>query len=88
MKKKILVTLGIALSLGIALYLAYASTTNWPFTTSGDYTYDANKIDVTGGVAKLKELAKTQDTQAELEGTSPNTAGGFGYHANKCENSC
>lgn len=31
-----------------------STTTTFPFTTAGNYTYDADKIEVTGGVAQLK----------------------------------
>src|SRR3989339_307150 len=36
-----------------------ADTRDWNFTTSGDYTYDAAKVEVTGGVARLKNLGGT-----------------------------
>ena len=88
MRKKILVSLGIAASLAIGLYLAYATATNWTFTGSANYTYDSAKIDVdvgSNGLARLKGLSKTQDTQAELEGTSPNLATGFGYGEKSCQ---
>jgi len=80
MRKKVLIALGIVVSLGVGLWLVYAATQGWLFTLSGDYTVsDSAKIEVAGGVAKLKALNKSQDTQAELQGTSPNLAGGFEY---------
>ncbi|HAV43218.1 TPA: hypothetical protein DCX15_04310, partial [bacterium] len=41
--------------------LAWAATINWPFTTASDYTYDPAKIEVTGGVARLKALGEWHD---------------------------
>ena len=58
MRRKILVTLAIGATLAIGLFLAYATATNWPFTTSGDYTYDADKIEVAGGVARIGSSVK------------------------------
>lgn len=45
----------------VSLYLLggqplLAATQNWTFDTAGDYTYDSAKIEVTGGVAQLKNL--------------------------------
>ena len=37
-------------------------TQNFPFTTPSNYTYDTDLIEVTGGVAKLKNLAPTDMT--------------------------
>ena len=34
-----------------------AADNDWPFTAGGNYTYDGGKIEVTGGVAKLKGVA-------------------------------
>ena len=68
MKGKIFIGLAIVVSLGVGLWLGYAATEGWLFTLSGDYTVsDSAKIEVTGGVAKLKELTESQDTKAELE---------------------
>jgi hypothetical protein len=33
-----------------------ADTQDWTFSVPGDYTYDNTKIDITGGVAQLKDL--------------------------------
>ena len=33
-----------------------AATQNWTFDSAGDYTYDSAKIEVTGGVAQLKNI--------------------------------
>ncbi|MBU1810150.1 MAG: hypothetical protein KJ629_03300 [Candidatus Omnitrophica bacterium] len=68
MKRKILVGLAAAVSVGVVVWLAYAAVSNWPFTLSSNYTVsDSNKVEVAGGVAKLKELTESQDTQAELK---------------------
>ena len=37
-------------------------TTNFPFTTPGNYAYDASVIEVSGGVAKLKDLVPADET--------------------------
>ncbi|MDP2630771.1 MAG: hypothetical protein Q8P56_05170, partial [Candidatus Uhrbacteria bacterium] len=34
-----------------------AATQNWDFSVAGDYTYDSAKIEVTGGVAQLKNIS-------------------------------
>lgn len=36
-----------------------AVTQSWTFTTAGDYTYDTAKIEVTGGVSRLKNTGST-----------------------------
>jgi len=36
-----------------------ADTQDWTFDTPGDYTYDGSKIEVTGGVARLKDIGTT-----------------------------
>lgn len=36
-----------------------ATTINYPYTTSGNYIFDTDKIEVTGGVARLKDLSPT-----------------------------
>jgi len=83
MRKKILIGLGIAVSIGVGVYLAYAAVSNWPFTLSGNYTVsDSNKVEVADGVARLKAQASTQDTQAELQGASPNLVS-EGYRVNR-----
>ncbi|MBI2475070.1 hypothetical protein HYV69_01460 [Candidatus Uhrbacteria bacterium] len=48
----------------VSLYLfgatpLLAAIQNWDFSTAGDYTYDSSKIEVTGGVAQLKNLGST-----------------------------
>ena len=43
-------------------------TTTWPFTTAANYTFDSDKVMVTGGVAKLTSaIQKTWSTQAEFD---------------------
>ena len=46
---------------------AWAADTTWGFDSAGDYTYDTNKIEITGGVARLKAsgLSLKDDTIAE-----------------------
>lgn len=39
------------------LLTVFAATLNWDFSSSGDYTFDTNDIEVTGGVAQLKGAA-------------------------------
>ena len=41
-----------------------SATTNYPFATPGNYTYDSGLIEVTGGVAKLVDLTPTDATCA------------------------
>jgi len=36
--------------------LIATGSNDWPFDTAGNYTYDSDKIEVTGGVAQLKSL--------------------------------
>ena len=38
-----------------ALDSVKAASNNWDFTTAGDYTYDSDKIEFSGGVAQLKQ---------------------------------
>lgn len=51
----------------VSLYLLgatplLAAIQNWDFTTATDYTYDSAKIEVTGGVARLKNIAASGST--------------------------
>ncbi|MBU1952593.1 DUF2341 domain-containing protein, partial [Patescibacteria group bacterium] len=39
------------------LLTVFAASTNWNFSSSGDYTFDTNDIEVTAGVAQLKGAA-------------------------------
>ncbi len=59
---------GSVLSLFALLSITIASHppgTTWDFSTASQYTYDSNKIEVTGDVAKLKKsFTITQNTQA------------------------
>src|SRR3990170_5458444 len=52
----------------VSITLASHSTTTWDFGTASDYTYDANKIEVQGGVAKLrKAFSVTHNSQAVFD---------------------
>ncbi len=43
-----------------------SATTTYPFTTSTNYTYDSSVVEITGGVAKLKDITPTDATCAAL----------------------
>ena len=63
---------GFAFSIVLATILSITwashSTTTWPFATAANYTFDSDKIEVTGGVAKLTSaIQKTWSTQAEFD---------------------
>ena len=63
---------------GILLLLAsvtllYAALKNWDFTTTTDYTFDSDKIDVSSGLAKLKTVTFIHDEEDEFSGTQSNT---------------
>lgn len=57
------------------------SETDYPFTTAGNYTYDSAKIEVTGGVAKLKgaEAVYAQWHMNESSGTNVPDSSPNGY---------
>lgn len=55
-------------------------TTNFPFTTPSNYTYDNTKIEVTGGVAKLKNQVGDVDFTEDFADDT-----GFTYDAAKAE---
>jgi len=57
------------------------SATDWPFTTPGNYTYDSAKIDVTGGVTKLKGITSVhaQWHMNESSGTNVSDDGPNSY---------
>ena len=63
---------------GILLLLAsvtllYAALKNWDFTTTTNYTFDSDKIDVSSGLAKLKTVTFIHDEEDEFSGTQSNT---------------
>ena len=53
-------------------------TVSYPFTTSGNYTYDNTLVEVTGGVAKLKDLRPANATFFAGYGTDINGNWGGG----------
>lgn len=52
-----------------------AAVQNWPFDVAGDYTYDSAKIEVTGGVARLKNLGSTVSGGTTNPSFNSNTTG-------------
>ncbi|MEE9549621.1 MAG: hypothetical protein V3W08_04390, partial [Candidatus Binatia bacterium] len=49
------------------------STTTWPFTTAANYTFDSDKVEVTGGLAFLPtDFTRLDDSQADFTGTLNN----------------
>ncbi|MFC2061674.1 LamG-like jellyroll fold domain-containing protein [Elusimicrobiota bacterium] len=44
----------------------HADVSTWTFTTPENYTYDSNKIEITGGKAKLIVIDQTDDDNTEL----------------------
>jgi len=44
------------------LKLQSGDSADFPFTTSGNYTFDSGKIEITGGVGKLKDLSPANST--------------------------
>src|SRR3989338_5527025 len=57
-----------------SLLYAYGSNmvSTWNFSTAGNYTYDTDKVEVTGGVARLrKSFTVTHDTEAEFNTGTP-----------------
>ncbi|MFH0924236.1 MAG: DUF2341 domain-containing protein [bacterium] len=65
MSKKPII-LAVSLSILAISVLAYAATQTWDFSISAPYTYDTTKIEVDGGVAKLKEMDQTHATTDEF----------------------
>ncbi|MBU0687393.1 MAG: DUF2341 domain-containing protein [Candidatus Margulisbacteria bacterium] len=55
MIKRIKVILFVLFLLGVMLP-AFAAINNWTFTTASNYTYDSDKIEVSGGAAQLKSV--------------------------------
>src|SRR2546425_4576210 len=61
------VTLALILAGIVSITLANHSTTTWDFGSAASYTYDANKIEVVGGVAHLRNsFTVTHSTQANF----------------------
>jgi hypothetical protein len=54
------------------------TTITYPFTTGGNYTYDSNLIEVTGGVARLKDITPADATCAGLYTSSIDLTWGDG----------
>ncbi|MFA6594378.1 MAG: hypothetical protein WCT16_03950 [Candidatus Buchananbacteria bacterium] len=52
-----------------------ADTQDWTFDTPGDYTYDSGKIEVTGGVARLKNLGGTVSGSTVNSGFNADASG-------------
>jgi len=52
-----------------------ADTQNWGFDVSGDYTYDSAKIEVTGGVAQLKDTGSTASGSTTNSGFDAGSTG-------------
>jgi len=52
-----------------------ADTQDWTFDVGGDYTYDGAKIEVTGGVARLKNLGGTVSGSTTNAGFDSNSTG-------------
>jgi hypothetical protein len=71
--RPLFVTVGGILLLLASVTLLSAALQNWGFTTATNYTFDSAKIDVSGGVAKLKPVAFIHDEEAEFSGTHSNT---------------
>lgn len=64
----------------ISLYLfgatpLLAAIQNWDFSTAGNYTYDSAKIEVTGGVAQLKDLGGVTSGSTTNSGFNTNATG-------------
>jgi hypothetical protein len=58
-----------------------SQTISYPFTTTTNYTFDSNKIEVTGGVAQLKPI--NNGAQSFIQPFTSDT--GFTYDATKTE---
>ena len=54
------------------------ATTNYPYTTGSNYTYDTDKIEVTAGVAILKDIRPTGSTCAAMYDSSIDLSWGDG----------
>ena len=55
--------------------IALASLTSWDFSNQADYTFDSSKVEVKGGLAKLKPVPPSifHDEESEFSGTHSNT---------------
>ena len=55
--------------------IALASVTAWDFNNPADFTFDSSKVQVRGGLAKLKPFPPsiTHNEEAEFSGTHSNT---------------
>ncbi|MEE9518705.1 MAG: VCBS repeat-containing protein, partial [bacterium] len=55
--------------------IALASLTSWDFSNPADYTFDSTKVEVRGGLAKLKPVPPSiiHDEESEFSGTHSNT---------------
>ncbi|MBW8058382.1 MAG: hypothetical protein FVQ86_10275, partial [candidate division NC10 bacterium] len=63
----------------VSITLASHSTTTWDFSSQAGYTFDSNKIEVTGGVARLKNaFTVSHDSQADFD---TGTYSGTGFTA-------
>ena len=71
--RPLFVNMGGILLLLASVTLLSAALQNWGFSTATNYTFDSAKIDVSGGVAKLKPVAFIHDEEAEFSGTHSNT---------------
>ena len=73
-----IVTGGFAFSCVLIVFISilFATTTTWNFSTPSDYTYDADVIEVTGGVARLrKDFTKTWNDQTTFNAGVYNNTG-------------
>lgn len=55
-----------------------AATQNWDFSVAGNYTYDGAKIEVTGGVAQLKDTGSTSSGSTTNPGFDTGSTGWTG----------
>ncbi len=55
-----------------------SSTQSYPFTTPANYTYDSSLVEITGGVAKLKDIRPSNSTCAALFDSSIDLTWGDG----------
>jgi len=55
--------------------IALASITSWDFSNPADFFFDSTKVEVSGGLAKLKSIPPSiiHDEEAEFSGTHSNT---------------
>jgi len=67
---------GLITTAGIQYFLNFSKAATydiiWPFTTAGDYTYDSEKIEVSGGLARLKNIATSEATYTAANGKIQN----------------